>query len=220
MPEQSRAHNPKRSASKKAADKKTNKKSQWARWSRTLHWTSSAIGLAALLFFSITGITLNHPDWFKADRETVSRVVTLPASTRESWLSGSETEQLQVLLGVIDQEFGLGVPRQIDRDEVEWFFDYPRPGGVASVIYDLELGELMFESTSDGSISLINDLHKGRHSGVAWSLFIDVSAILGVFMSITGLLLLVLYAPKRSTTWPLVGLGLLLPIVIYFVFVP
>ncbi|MFC3155236.1 PepSY-associated TM helix domain-containing protein [Gilvimarinus japonicus] len=220
VPEHKRAHNPKRSASKKAAEKKSNKKSQWARWSRTLHWTSSAIGLVALLFFSITGVTLNHPDWFKADRKTVSRVVTLPESSHADWLSTTETEQLQLLLGVIDKEFGLGVPRQIDRDEVEWFFDYPRPGGVASVVYDVELGELMFESTSDGSVSLINDLHKGRHSGAAWSLFIDVSAILGVFMSITGLLLLVLYAPKRNSTWPLVGLGLLVPMVIYVVFVP
>ncbi|WP_049721902.1 PepSY-associated TM helix domain-containing protein [Gilvimarinus polysaccharolyticus] len=220
VPGQSEAHRSKRGKYKKTADKKNSKKSQWARWSRTLHWTSSAIGLVALLFFSVTGITLNHPSWFKADRETISRVATLPADTHSHWQSSGATEQLQVLLGVIDQEFGLGVPRQIDRDDMEWFFDYQRPGGVDSVIFDVELGELLFESTSDGSVALINDLHKGRHSGAAWSLFIDISAILGIFMSITGILLLVLYAPKRSTTWPLVGLGFVVPLAIYFVFVP
>ena len=29
-----------------------------------LHIYVSMFGLAAVLFFSVTGITLNHPDWF------------------------------------------------------------------------------------------------------------------------------------------------------------
>ena len=31
-----------------------------ARW---LHIYASVLGLGAVLFFSITGLTLNHPDW-------------------------------------------------------------------------------------------------------------------------------------------------------------
>ncbi|MDO3382224.1 PepSY-associated TM helix domain-containing protein [Gilvimarinus algae] len=207
---------------KKGAAKggKVNKKSQWARWSRTLHWTSSALGLVSLLFFSITGITLNHPEWFKADRHTETATLTLEAEAFERWQSASESTQLQQLLSVINDEFGLGVPRQIDRDEVEWFFDYPRPGGVASVVFDVESGEIFYESTSDGAVSLINDLHKGRHSGFAWKLFIDVAALLGIFMSITGIFLLVVYAGKRTSTWPLVGLGLVIPLALYLWLVP
>lgn len=219
-PEQGQGYNPKRKTGTRAANKKPNKRGQWGRWSRTLHWTSSAVGLAALLFFSITGFTLNHADWFEASRKTTTRSVVLPTSEQQAWLDATETEQLQHLLGIINKEFKLGVPRQIDRDEMEWFFDYPRPGGMASVVYEVGSGELLFESTADGLTSLVNDLHKGRHSGGAWSLFIDVAAVLGVFMSVTGLLLLLLYAPRRTTTWPLVGLGLLLPVAVYFLFVP
>src|SRR3954451_1917577 len=35
-----------------------------AAWMRWLHIYLSMFGLAAVLFFSVTGITLNHPDWF------------------------------------------------------------------------------------------------------------------------------------------------------------
>ncbi len=34
-----------------------------------LHIYLSMFGLAAVLFFSVTGLTLNHPDWFFAGAE-------------------------------------------------------------------------------------------------------------------------------------------------------
>ena len=34
-----------------------------------LHMYLSMFGLATVLFFSVTGITLNHPDWFLAGAE-------------------------------------------------------------------------------------------------------------------------------------------------------
>ncbi len=36
---------------------------------RWLHIYLSMLGLAVVLFFSVTGITLNHPDWFYAARQ-------------------------------------------------------------------------------------------------------------------------------------------------------
>src|SRR5687768_1763811 len=35
-----------------------------AAWLRWLHIYLSMFGLASVLFFSVTGLTLNHPDWF------------------------------------------------------------------------------------------------------------------------------------------------------------
>ena len=42
---------------------------RFAAWSRWLHIYLSMFGLAAVLFFSVTGLTLNHPDWFFAGAE-------------------------------------------------------------------------------------------------------------------------------------------------------
>ena len=112
------------------------------------------------------------------------------------------------------------MPRNIERDEFEWVLDYQRPGGLRTVVLDLETGLLSHENVSDGLVALINDLHKGRHTGLVWVALIDVVAIICVFFGITGLVLLWVHAPKRGSTWPLVGLGLVLPVLTYFLFVP
>jgi hypothetical protein len=39
---------------------------------RWLHIYLSMFGLAAVLFFSVTGLTLNHPDWFGEPERRVS----------------------------------------------------------------------------------------------------------------------------------------------------
>ena len=46
---------------------------------------------------------------------------------------------------------------------------------------------------------------------MAWSWFIDVFAAACLVFSITGLLILKFHAVSRPSTWPLVGLGLVIP---------
>ncbi|WP_370979786.1 PepSY-associated TM helix domain-containing protein [Agaribacterium sp. ZY112] len=187
---------------------------------RTVHWISSAIALIGVLFFALTGLTLNHPEWFAGKRSSQYQELQLD----EAWLSrfsiSSEAEAFQQLTQFVNQQWSLPVPTNIDRDEFEWVMDYQRPGGVSTVVLDLEVGLLTYEKESDGVIALINDLHKGRHSGLVWSLFIDVSAILALVFALSGLVLLWAYCKKRPSTWPLVLAGLAVPLVIYGVFVP
>lgn len=193
---------------------------QLAKLARTLHWISSAFGLACLLFFSITGVTLNHPQWFSAQPQRLEQAVALDSAWLQAFVARNEQQQLGVLAQIVADRWGLPLPRSVEHDEFEWVLDYQRPGGVSTVILDLELGTLTLEQESDGAVALINDLHKGRHSGLVWSLLIDGVAILCVFLSLTGLLLLVLHARKRPSTWPWVGAGTLLPLLVYWVFVP
>ena len=47
-----------------------------------------------------------------------------------------------------------------------------------------------------GFVALLNDLHKGRDSGRAWSFVIDLSAVLMALVSLSGLVLV--YPPHRS----------------------
>ena len=49
-----------------------------------LHIYVSMFGLAAVLFFSVTGITLNHPDWFFGDSE---RQVQAEGQIDQKWLN-------------------------------------------------------------------------------------------------------------------------------------
>ncbi len=58
-----------------------------------------------------------------------------------------------------------------------------------------------------GIIAVINDLHKGRDTGKAWSWVIDFSAIFMIVISVTGLILLVFLKKKRTNglLWLVIG---------------
>jgi hypothetical protein len=99
------------------------------------------------------------------------------------------------------------------------YIGLPRPGGDAWLSLDIESGALEYESTDRGWIAYLNDLHKGRNTGSAWSWFIDVFAGLCVLFSLSGLLLLQRYAGARPSTWPLVALGLVLPALLALLFI-
>ena len=87
----------------------------------------------------------------------------------------------------------------------------PRPGGDAWLRIDLADGGAEYESTDRGWISYLNDLHKGRNAGPAWSWFIDIFAGACLVFCVTGFFILQMHAGRRPMTWPMVGLGLLVP---------
>ena len=95
----------------------------------------------------------------------------------------------------------------------------PRPGGDAWLSIDLTSGEARYERTDRGWISYLNDLHKGRHTGTAWSWFLDLFAVACVVFCVTGLVLLQLMAGQRSATWPLVAAGLVIPLLLAIFFI-
>ena len=108
---------------------------------------------------------------------------------------------------------------RLSRRAGEWSADevyvsLPAPGEDAWLSIDRETGAVEYERTVRGWISYFNDLHKGRNSGPAWGWFIDLFAVACLVFCITGLFLLQMHARQRCMTWPLVGLGLLLPLLI------
>lgn len=194
----------------------------WLGSLREWHWISSAVCLIGMLLFSITGITLNHAAQIKSKPE----IVTLEAEVLPSVLEMLEIpadEKAPLPAALIDwlaQEQDIIVADQLaEWSEDEIYLSLPRPGGDAWLSIDLATGELVYEVTDRGWIAYFNDLHKGRNTGVAWSWFIDVFAVFCIIFSITGLLLLKRYASGRPATWPMVGLGLVLPWVLILLFI-
>lgn len=189
---------------------------------REWHWISSAICLIGMLLFSITGITLNHAAQIKSKPEIVTLEAEVPSSLLETLAIPTEEKAPLpvVLIDWLAQEQDIVVADQLaEWSEDEIYLSLPRPGGDAWLSIDLTSGELVYEITDRGWIAYFNDLHKGRNTGVVWSWFIDVFAVFCIIFSITGLLLLKRYASGRPTTWPMVGLGLVLPWVLILLFV-
>lgn len=187
----------------------------------TWHWISSAVCLIGMLLFSITGITLNHAGQIEANPRTTRVTEQLP----DELLAAVESSRGQPTLASnvsdwLDERLSERTRKgTLDWSEDELYVALPRPGGDAWLSIDLASGEFEYERTDRGWISYFNDLHKGRHTGAVWSGFIDVFAIASLVFCITGLLLLQLHAKHRPATWPTVGLGLAIMLVIMIVFI-
>ncbi|MBD8636407.1 PepSY-associated TM helix domain-containing protein [Stenotrophomonas sp. CFBP 13725] len=189
-------------------------------WLRTLHqwhWISSAVCLIGMLLFAITGITLNHAAKIEATPDVQHRQLSLPPAVLGQ-LGDREEGNAPVPRAVrqwLDGELGTSIGgRAAEWSPEEIYLSLPRPGGDAWLSIDRESGAVEFESTSRGAVSYLNDLHKGRNAGPAWGWFLDVFAVACLVFCITGLFLLHLHARQRRMTWPLVGLGLLIPLLI------
>ena len=194
-------------------------------WLRTLHqwhWISSAVCLVGMLLFAVTGITLNHAAKIEGDPGVENHQLELPAALLpqlEAHVEG--TAPLPSALGAWLRE-ELDAP--IGGREAEWtadevYLSMPGPGRDAWLAIDKATGTVEYERTDRGWISYLNDLHKGRNSGPAWGWFIDVFAIACIVFTITGLFLLQMHARQRPTTWPWVGLGLVVPVVLALLFI-
>ena len=90
----------------------------------------------------------------------------------------------------------------------------PRPGGDAFLTIDRATGDTAYELTTRGWVSYLNDLHKGRNTGPFWTAFIDIFALGCVVFTLSGLGLLFLYSDARKITWPLVGAGVVIPLLL------
>ena len=188
---------------------------------RLIHiYVSSALFLL-LIFFCVTGITLNHPEWFSNNARQQHKASTLPDSVaiyqqqnRYHWLAQVSQH--------IDEKYGLQHPKSVEWDDemTEVIFDFPVPAGYASVIVNYQSREVFVDFQQGGIVQLMNDLRKGRHTGDSWRWLIDGSAVLMIIFAISGLVLLYQNRRKRQTGSWLVLSGLLAPLFIYLLLVP
>ena len=190
----------------------------WLKHLYRWHWISSAACLVGMLLFALTGITLNNAGHIESSPVVSTKSATVPAlllkqiqaepaddkapmpQATADWISNA----LQVELA--------GVPGEWSDAEV--YVSLPRPGGDAWLVIDRSNGEVNYELTDRGWISYLNDLHKGRNTGTAWSWFLDIFSVAALVFSITGLFMLSMHAGNRPSTWPLVGLGVVMPLVL------
>ena len=186
-----------------------------AKATRWLHIYGSMVSLALVLFFAATGITLNHQDWFAGHEVTAERHGALTAS----WLAGdvdklAVVEYLRAHAGIR----GALADFRIDDQQCEVVFK--GPGYAATALIERATGRFDLTESRLGMAAIVNDLHKGRDTGRVWSLVIDLSAAVLVFISLTGLVLLYFVHKYRVAGIILCGVGALASYLVYAVWVP
>jgi hypothetical protein len=211
-----------------AADKARQNASRavWLKQLHQWHWISSALCLLAMFLFAITGITLNHATQIEAKPTVTRQKATVPAPVVSQLAAYAQKHDganapLPGIAGRwLTQQWSINAgERPAEWSVEEVYLPLPKAGGDAWVRIGLEDGAAEYEVTDRGWISWLNDVHKGRNTGVAWNWFIDIFAGLCVVFCLTGLLILKFHAVKRPLTWPMVGLGILIPCGIALLFI-
>ena len=208
---------PKPAASMNAA------RSFWLKQLHQWHWISAAMSLVGLILFAVTGITLNHAGQIPAEPVTKESAATLPAPLLErlkTFPAETTDPAPDAVARWAASELGAQIAgKPTETTEAEIYIALPAPGGEGWLTIDRATGEAVHERTTRGWVAYLNDLHKGRNTGVVWFWFIDVFAVACIVFAVTGFGLTWLHARQRPSTWPLLGLGLLIPVVIALIFI-
>ncbi|WP_176736809.1 PepSY-associated TM helix domain-containing protein [Oligoflexus tunisiensis] len=195
--------------------------------SRELHIYVSTLFFALLIFFSITGILLNHTSWMASDAREGEREIEVPAALQKEWENAvwdpdAEPVSVVELKKFLRTTYGLEQPKELkfDHEFREITLDYQTPSAYAFVTVRTEEKKILLEFRQFGFWQVMGDLHKGRNSGKAWSWVIDVSALAMIFFSLTGMVILVQNMKYRRIGLVLCVAGLFLPWMIYYFLVP
>lgn len=167
-----------------------------AQLSRWLHIYVSMISFAIVFFFAITGLTLNHPDYFAGELKTLNE----KGKVDPAWVSVSDTNKIKKLEIVEQLRKAHNIKAALNEfriDNSQVSASFRGPGFGADAFVDRSTGEYEVTITKAGVIGVLNDLHKGRDSGSGWSVLIDVSAILMSLVSLTGIILILYIKRKR-----------------------
>jgi hypothetical protein len=141
--------------------------------------------MVAVLFFAITGVTLNHPDWL-ATESTRDFTGKLPAT----WKSAQGVDWLVVAEYLRSTHGVHGTVSERSAEGTEGSLTFKAPGYAADCFIDMASGSYRLTVSYQGVVGVLNDLHRGRDAGGTWAWLIDASGIFLTFLSATGLGLL------------------------------
>jgi len=209
-----------RTSQKKNAEKTVSPKKEVAKLSRWLHIYLSMVSFAVVLFFSVTGLTLNHPTWLGGDEQIVTKN---KGNLKVTWVNNPDTNKIAKLeiVEFLRKKYELkGAVTEFRIDDAELGVVFKGPAYSCDAFIDRESGNYEISEIEMGVVAIMNDLHKGRDSGKGWSWIIDISAIFLILVSLSGLILLCFIKKRRISGFISAILGLIICYLIYWILVP
>ncbi|MGO4999706.1 PepSY-associated TM helix domain-containing protein [Oceanisphaera sp. W20_SRM_FM3] len=190
------------------------------RWVRPLHTYSAMLMLIIMLFFTLTGLTLNNRQWLPKAAPETSRELPLPAFLGQSqlWQQDPLLASSQVWLWLQKEQRQVSGEVDFDwvADEQLLSIDVQRPGGYSLIEVSLIEQTVFISEQAYGTLAILNDLHMGRHASLAWRWFIDIAAGVILLFTLTGLWLVLPMRRRRGRLLWCSGLGGVLMVGLYF----
>lgn len=183
--------------------------------SRWLHIYLSMASFGILFFFAITGLTLNHVDWFTKQQHTIQ----IRGSIDPQYLA-KDVAKMEVVEYLRNAHGIHGAVKDFRVEDKDCSVSFKGPGYAADVFMDRATGRYELTETRMGFFAVLNDLHKGRDTGKAWAWIIDLSAVLMTLVSLSGLLLIFFLQKKRLSGLLAAAAGAVLCYLAYLAWVP
>jgi uncharacterized protein len=187
-----------------------------ARW---MHIYLSMVSFAILFFFAVTGLTLNHADWFSG----AEQVTEFTGKVKSEWVNQADTSKISKLELVEYLRITHGIKGYVSEfriEERECAISFRGPGYSSDAYIDRDSGQYELSETRLGLMAIMNDLHKGRDTGSVWSVVVDASAILLVLVSLTGMIMIFFIKKKKKSGLFMALIGLSIALALYIIFVP
>lgn len=186
---------------------------------RIWHGYLSAVAFLALIFFAITGLLLNHPDWLAGERETSREALSLDRPTIAAARAGDDPPR--ALADAVDRMSALTGAYSdgaIEEDQATIRTEGVR--GTSDVTIDLRSGRTEIVTEKADAVAIFNELHRGTLSGPIWRTLIDIIAILVASLSVVGFVLFfsLKYRMKTSLTITVAGAATL--VLVFVALVP
>jgi len=185
------------------------------KWSRTLHIYLSLFGLITVFFFAATGFVLNHDDWFGLDASHLEKIEgAFPLTMLR------EPDKLAVV-EKLRAEFRAGgtlASFDVQGDQLQLVFK--APGHRTDAVIDRQTGHAEINREIYGLMARLSDLHRGTNAGKTWRLLMDVTCLLIVISSLTGLTLWLMVPKWRAWGVAALAVSALVGLAIYFALVP
>ena len=183
------------------------------RWMRWLHVYTSMVSFVVVLFFGITGLTVNHPEWTFGDKvDRTTHAGTLPGGFRTA-----DAVDFLVVSEYIRDEYGVsGHVTDHGLAGNDGTISYKAPGYAADLFFDVQSGAYTLDIEQQGVVGVLNDLHKGRDAPRVWKWVIDASAVFLVLVALTGLGIQLFQRKRRTRALVLASAGLVLTVVLIF----
>jgi hypothetical protein len=184
-------------------------------WSRTIHIYISMLGLLSVIFFSATGIMLNHEEWFGF---STPHVVTREGSLLEGM--DKEPDKLAIVEKLRKDFSATGAMDSFEIDDDHLTVSFKSPGRHTDAKIQRADGHAEVRLESFGFNGRLVDLHRGTDAGPAWRFIIDATAVVLLITCATGLLLWCLVPKWRPLGLGALGVCLLGCAAVYFWLVP
>jgi hypothetical protein len=170
-----------------------------------------------LLFFAVTGLTLNHQEWFSDQQRTTQYKGSVDPKWVRAVAAGIAKLEIVEQLRKTRRITGAVSEFRVDDDQCEVTFK--GPGYSADAVIQRSTGTYELTENRMGAVAILNDLHKGRDSGKQWGVVVDLSAVLLTLVSLTGLILIFFLFKRRTSGLLTLAAGALLCYLAYAIWV-